>query len=96
MGTVSSIRLDGKVDDGDVHMSEDKLLDASTSCIGNEEPSPKQEDTDSFKLYGCGIKRNCNYVLVWHMLSIIFNERGNNRLLPQSLTDPTQIVYSFA
>ena len=47
--------LDGKVDDGDVHMSADKLLDSSTSCSENGEPSLKQEDTDSFKLYGCGI-----------------------------------------
>ena len=31
--------LDGKVDDGDVHMSADKLLDSSTSCSGNEESS---------------------------------------------------------
>ena len=42
--------LDGNVDDGDFHMSVDKLLDSSTSCSGNEESS-----ADSFKLYGCGI-----------------------------------------
>ena len=47
--------LDGKVDNGDVHMSADKLLDSSTSCSENEELSTKKEDTDSFKLYGCGI-----------------------------------------
>ena len=47
--------LDGKVDDGDVHMSADKLLDSSTSCSGNEESSTEKKDTDSFKLYGCGI-----------------------------------------
>ena len=47
--------LDGKVDDGDVHMSAEELLDSSTSCSGNEESSAKKEDTDSFKLYGCGI-----------------------------------------
>ena len=68
--------LDVKVDDGDVHMSADKLLDSSTSCSGNEESSTKK-DTDSFKLYGCGI-------II--MLSIILNEGRNNALLPQSLT----------
>ena len=47
--------LDGKVDDGDVHMNADKLLDSSTSCSGNEGPSTDKKDTDSFKLYGCGI-----------------------------------------
>ena len=46
---------DGKVDDGDVHMNADKLLDSSTSCSGNEDSSTEEEDTDSFKLYGCGI-----------------------------------------
>ena len=46
--------LDGKVDDGDVHMNADKLLDSSTSCSGNEESSTEKKDTDSFKLYGCG------------------------------------------
>ena len=33
--------LDAKADDGDVHMNADKLLDSSTSCIGNEESSTK-------------------------------------------------------
>ena len=47
--------LDGKVDDGDVHMNVDKLLDFSTSCSGNEESSTEKKDTDSFKLYECGI-----------------------------------------
>ena len=47
--------FDGKVDDGDVHMNADKLLDSSTSCSGNEESSTDKKDTDSFKLYGCGI-----------------------------------------
>ena len=49
--------LDGKVDDGDVHMNADKLLDFSTSCSGNEESSTdiKDRPTDSLKLYGCGI-----------------------------------------
>ena len=47
--------LDGKVDDGDVHMSADKLLNSSTSCSENEESSFEKKDTDSFKLYGCGI-----------------------------------------
>ena len=47
--------LDGKADDGDVHMSADKVLDSSTSCSGNEESSTEEKDTDSFKLYGCGI-----------------------------------------
>ena len=47
--------FDGKVDDGDVHMSADKLLDSSTSCSGNEESSTEKKDTDAFKLYGCGI-----------------------------------------
>ena len=63
-------------------MSADKLLDSLISCNENEEPSTKKEDTDSFKLYGCDII----------MLSIIFNERRNNTLLPQSLTDPTSNV----
>ena len=47
--------LDGKVDDGDVHMSADKLLDSSTSCSRNDESLTEKKDTDSFKLYGCGI-----------------------------------------
>ena len=47
--------LDGKVDDGDVHMNADELLDSSTSCSGNDGSSTEKKDTDSFKLYGCGI-----------------------------------------
>ena len=47
--------LDGKVDDGDVHMNVDKLLDSSTSCSGNEESSTVKKNTDSLKMYGCGI-----------------------------------------
>ena len=40
--------IDGKVDDGDVHMNADKLLDSSTSCSGNEESSTEEKDTESF------------------------------------------------
>ena len=47
--------LESKVDDGDLHMNANKLLDSSDACTGNEESSTKKEDTDSFKLYGCGI-----------------------------------------
>ena len=40
---------------GDIDMGANKIFDSSISCAGNEESSTIKEDTDSFKLYGCGI-----------------------------------------
>ena len=43
--------LSGTIDDG----SANKLLDSLTSCSRNEDSSKEEQETDSFKLYGCGI-----------------------------------------
>ena len=75
--------LDSKVDDGDVHMSADKLLDSSTSCSGNEESST-EKDTDSFKLYGCGI-----------CCQSFSTKEETMALLPQSLTYLTSKCLTF-
>ena len=45
----------GKDDHGDIDMVANELFDSSVSCTGNEGSSTKKEDTDLFKLYGCGI-----------------------------------------
>ena len=47
--------LDGEVGDGDVETHANNSFDPSGSGIGNEESSTKKEDTDSFKVFGCGI-----------------------------------------
>ena len=78
--------IDGKVDDGDVHMNAGKLLDSSTSCSGNEESSTEEKDTDSFKLYGCGIC--CQSFSTKE-------ETINNTLLSESLTGLALKVHSI-
>ena len=39
----------------DIDINANKIFASSTSRTGNEESSTKKKDTDSFKLYGCGI-----------------------------------------
>ena len=48
--------LNGELGDGDVETHANNSFDPSGSGTGNEVSSTKKEDTtDSFKLYGCGI-----------------------------------------
>ena len=45
----------GKDDHGDMDMGANKPYDSSISCTGIERSSTIKNETDSFKLYGCGI-----------------------------------------
>ena len=45
----------GKDGHEDIDMAAKKPYDSSSSCTGNEGSSTIKKETDSFKLYGCGI-----------------------------------------
>ena len=63
----------GKDGHGDMNMGAKKPYDSSVSCTGNEESSTMKNETDSFKLYGCGI-----------CCQSFSTKEENNALLPQS------------